>query len=856
MVGDGSAPFGALLRWYRLRAGLSQEALAARARLSARGIIALERGQRTSPRSATLDLLAAALGLGPEERATFVAAARPVRAAGPAVTGAGGGASEAPALTLCPLPDPPTALIGREHEVAAALRLMRAGPSRLLTLTGPGGIGKTRLALAVAVAARDFFPDGVAFVDLAPVHEHAAVAAAIARAVGLRESGAQRASTLLVARLRTRRTLLVLDNFEQVVDAAHQLAGLLAACPFLTLLVTSRIALGLRGEQRFVVPPLALPGPEPSSRSQPESFAAVQFFVERARAVGPEFALDERNAGAVVEVCRRLDGLPLALELAAARVAVLPPAALLDHLGRRLDLPRGPRDLPERQQTLRATLDWSYALLDPAEQQLFARLGVFAGGWTLEAAEAICHPNGALEVLQRMAALMENSLLVRMPAALEPRYGLLETLRDYARERLAALGEEEEVRQRHAMYYLALAEAALPEITGPRPAGPLERLEEEHDNMRVALRWALRTDPYAERTASAGALAYAASPDSGERGAAEAGMQERLEVGLRLAGAMWRFWLLHSHLTEGRRWLEAALAQGGPAAPELRAGALRGAALLAFEQNDLTRSVALCEEAAALYRALGDARGIADIANQLGNAVREQGDYARAKVLYEESLAWCRGADDRLGVAIALNNLGTTARYQGELERAAALYAESLALRRPIADQRGIAMTLRHLGDVAHRRGDPEGARALCLESLDMSQALGDRQGSARTLMVLASIARAQGCPGQARAWYAEGLTLGRSVDDVGLAIRGLEGLAAVATDQGQAIVAARLFGAAAAQRALLGAPLLPPDQADVEREVAVAQRIVPRERFLAAWAEGEALSLEQAISEARRAGG
>jgi predicted ATPase/transcriptional regulator with XRE-family HTH domain len=717
MVGDGSAPFGVLLRWYRLRAGLSQEALAARTQLSARGIIALERGQRTAPRSTTLDLLAVALGLDPRERATFAAAARPGRAATPAVTGAGGGVPAAPAFTPFPLPEPPTELIGREHEVAAALHLLRAGPARLLTLTGPGGIGKTRLALAVAAAARAAFPDGVAFADLAAVHEHAAVAAAIARAVGLREAGAQGGPALLVARLRNRRLLLVLDNFEQVVDAAPQLAELLAACPYLTLLVTSRIALGLRGEQRFTVPPLALPAPAPTSPPQLESFAAVRFFMERARAVRPEFALDEQNAGAVVEVCLRLDGLPLALELAAARVAVLPPAALLDRLGRRLDLLRGGPDLPERQQTLRATLDWSYTLLDPAEQQLFARLGVFAGGWTLEAAEAICHPNGALEVLQGMGALLENSLLVRLSGGAEPRYGFLETLRDYAREQLVALGEDEAVQRRHATYYLALVEAALPEITGPRPVVALERLEEEHDNMRVALRWALRTDPYAERRASAGASARADPSDPGEPVAVtpldEASIQERHEVGLRLAGALWRFWVLHSHLTEGRRWLEAALAQGGPAAPELRAGVLRGAALLVLEHNDLPRSIALCEEAAALYRALGDARGIADIANQLGNAVREQGDYARATALYEESLVWCRGADDRLGVAIALNNLGTTARYQGELERAAALYAESLALRRPFADQRGIAMTLRNLGDVAHRRGDLEGARVV-----------------------------------------------------------------------------------------------------------------------------------------------
>jgi len=467
-----TATFATLLRRYRLAASLSQEALAERARLSTAAIAALERGRRTAPRPDTVALLADALGLAPHECAALVTAAAPRDSTVAAAAAASVPVPELKATTSVPvepheapasappppplaaLPSPPTALIGREREETSVMRLLRPnGGARLVTLTGPGGVGKTRLALAVAAELRDAYPDGVTFVDLSALRDPALVAATVARALGLREEGALGARDLLPAYLRDKRVLLVLDNLEQVVEAAPLVGELVAACPSLAVLATSRVALRVRAEQRFDVPPLAVPGRNHPRVDEVENYAAVRLFVVRARAILPDFDLDAGNATAVAEICRRLDGVPLAIELAAARTALLPPAQLLARLGRRLGvLTGGARDLPARQQTLRATIDWSYALLAEWERALFRRLSVFAGGCTLDAAEAVVTTSHEAadgadgDVFGGMTTLVDHSLLRAMaggvtgsardddPASGEPRFRMLETVREFGLE--------------------------------------------------------------------------------------------------------------------------------------------------------------------------------------------------------------------------------------------------------------------------------------------------------------------------------------------------------------------------------------------------------------------------------------
>jgi len=550
-----SSAFGDLLRQYRVAAGLTQQALAERARVGRRTISDLERGLFHRPRRDTVARLAQALDLSARDRVGFEAAG---------LRWHGSPLSHAP-RTGRPhnLPPQLTGLVGRERDVAVVAALLRRDDGRLLTLTGPPGVGKTRLSLAAAERLLDLFADGVFFVALAPVTDPDQVAPVIAGALGLREEGGRSVGESLRAHLRARHMLLVLDNFEHVATAAVLVVDLLTACPRLTVLVTSRAPLHVRGEQTFAVSPLALPdATHPPPADALTQYSAIELFLQRARAHAPDFELTVANAPAVAAICRHLDGLPLAIELAASRIALLPPQALLARLERRLSLLiAGAHDLPRRQRTLRAAIAWSYDLLAADERALFARLGIFVGGCTLEAAEAVCRAAcGAAgdrrdTELDGLASLMDKSLL-RMAAAGqgEPRFGMLETIREYALERLAARGDEEESRRRHAGYYLALAEAAEPELTGPTQGMWLERLEHEGDNLRAALRW---------------------TRESGE-----------IETGLRLAGALWRFWYTRGYQREGRGWLEGllALAATGPGAPSkaARAKAFNAAGVLAY----------------------------------------------------------------------------------------------------------------------------------------------------------------------------------------------------------------------------------------------------------------------------------
>jgi predicted ATPase/class 3 adenylate cyclase len=601
------------------------------------------------------------------------------------------------------LPAQPTPLVGREREAAAAVALLGRDDVRLLTLTGPGGTGKTRLGLQVAADLLEAFPDGCWFVDLAPLADPALVPSAIASVLGVREEGGRPLAEALADHLRDKALLLVLDNLEQLLPAAAPgIGGLLAACPGLTVLATSRAPLRLRAEREWPVPPLGLPD---RARLPPldrlTQYAAVRLFAERAQAVRPDFAVTTANAPAVAEICWRLDGLPLAIELAAARVKAFPPEALLRRLERRLGaLTGGARDLPLRQQTLRGAIAWSHDLLGEAERVLFRRLAVFAGGATLEAAEAVAGPDGEADVFGALASLVDQSLVRQGegPGALpegEPRFSMLETIREYGLEQLERSGEAEEAHERHATFFLALAEAAEGELGGPAQGAWLGRLEDEHANLRAALGWALEREP---------------------------------GTALRLGGALRGFWEARGHLTEGRGWLERALAGGGGAPAELRAKGLRGAGYLAYRQGDYERAVTQFGEGLALNRALGDRAGIANSLTNLGVVAHRRGEPDRAAALYEEGLGLCRELGDRAGIARSLVNLGAVALDRGEPDRAATLLEESLGLARGLGVGDVVLEGLEGLAAVAARAGRPVAATRL----LGMADALRGRLGLAR----------------------------------------------------------------------------------------------------------------------------
>jgi predicted ATPase len=580
------------------------------------------------------------------------------------------------------LPQQPTPLIGREHEVAEVSALLGRDDLRLLTLTGPGGTGKTRLALQAAAEVLERFPDGVFFVDLAPITDPALVVTTIAQTLGLRESGSEPLEQTLARFLAAKKLLLVLDNLEQVVAAGPSVAALLKPAEALKVLTTSRVPLRLAGEHTYSVSPL----PEDD---------AVSLFVERARAVRQDFEPDE----AVAEICRRLDGLPLALELAAARTRLLSPASILERLEQRLSLlTGGARDLPERQQTLRATLDWSHELLRPQEQRLFARLSVFVGGRTLEAAEEVCNPDGelGLDVLDGFATLVENSLL--LPEEVKsgrPRFRMLETIHEYARQQLEQSGDAETIRSRHADYFLQLAEQAAPELRNARQQDWLDLLEAEHDNLRTALSWVR---------------------DCGD-----------VEHELRLVGALGDFWYVHVHVREGRAWVENALARATPHLPAVRARALTAASYTAMVAGDFGRVTSSAEERIQLCRELDDLHGVAEAICHLGLAASASGDFKRASSLYESSRSLAREAGDRWTVQIATINLADLALRAGDPEQARVEAEAAVALARELGLKVNLAWSLVNLGHAKLLEGGAESI-SVYAESLLISRDIGAKE--------------------------------------------------------------------------------------------------------------------------------
>jgi predicted ATPase/class 3 adenylate cyclase len=609
-----------------------------------------------------------------------------------------------------------TSFVGREEEITEVERLL--SQTRLLTLTGPGGSGKSRLALRVAADLLPQYRDGSCFVDLSPVTDPALVPAAVANALGVPESAERPILDEVKDHLRHRELLQVVDNFEQVAEAGPVIEELLTAAPKLRTMVTSRVVLSLRGEQEYAVPPLHVPDPErlPKDLSALTKVEAVRLFAERALAADPRFALTEQNAPVVAEITARLDGLPLAIELAATRTKVLTPEQILSRLKRRLSiLTSGSRSVPERQRTLRAAIAWSYDLLDPVEQRLFGRLSVFTGGWTFESAEAVCDPEGlGVDALDGLTSLVDKSLIRRAePPGRPSRFLMLETIREFGHEQLEAAGDLEVVRRRHADHFLDLAEEAEPHLTGRDQGAWLDRCDQEHANIRAAMRWAIET---------------------GDAGRAQSA-----------AGALWRFWQQRGHLSEGRRWLAEVLAMpSGQARTASRAKALAGAGGIAW-WSDREAARGFYDEALAIERELGDPARLAEALYNQSFVAAGEHDQESAGRLLEESLALFRQVGDEPGAARALVMLVVPDAMAGAWDRVVARVQESVAIWRRLGDRLNLAFGLIWLAFAHGRAGRPEQARATALEALELFREADDATGMALAFLDLAFLLTLEG---------------------------------------------------------------------------------------------------------------
>jgi len=721
-----------------------------------------------------------------------------------------------------------TPLLGRERELAAVQQMLLDPAVRLVTLTGAGGSGKTRLGLELCRVGAAAFQDRVFFVALGSISDPAMVPATIAEYVGIRETGGR--PFLDVVKNCFRETepapvLLLLDNFEHILAASAIVVELMEACPSLKVLVTSRAALRVYGEQEFPVPPLALPQHE--EMQSIEALAAnpsVRLFTQRAAAMKPDFQLTRENAPAVAEICSRLDGLPLAIELAAARVKMLPLSGILTRLQSRLQfLTAGPLDLPERQQTLRNAIHWSYGLLNDAEQKLLRRLSVFWGGWTLESAEAVCNTKEdiGIDIFDLTSSLVDKSLVqslvrTRGPGAEEPRFRMLETIREYAIERLQQSGEEADTKRAHAAYCMVLAEEGNPELSDTERAAWLARCDTEHDDFRAALDWLFQ--------------------------------RRDLDWGFRFCMALFRFWDMREHSAEGRDRLEHILQLAGFGYPKERAKTCLLLGAFCSGQGDFRAASCFLEQSLSIYQELENTSGIATSLNALGVTARDHGDYIDAKINFEKSLAYWRQIQDPVGTAQCLHNLGNVSKITGDYGRARMALTEAMQIFESFGDQTGVAWALNQLGDVAKEQGDLAAARGLYQRALAAFRNARDPAGAARSLADMGTIACELGEQANAYENFRQSLEIFRDLGQRRGIARVLEGLACVALSKGEPRQALSSAAVAARIRQSVSTPLPTAEQSKLDQQLQKAWRQLGEIEGEKAWAEGSTMALDSAI--------
>ena len=719
------------------------------------------------------------------------------------------------------LPSHPTPLVNRETEMEALHELLLREDVRLVTLTGTGGTGKTRLATELARKITEQFPNGTFLINLAQVTDPRLVVPAIVSALGILENPGKPIEQTLHDYLRAKRMLLLLDNFEQILEAAPAVTALLGACPQVKILVTSREPLHVRGEHELLLPPLAIPNLAHVPKSEELLlYAAVALFVQRAQAVKADFSITTDNAMAIAEICCRLDGLPLALELAAARARVLSPEAILLRLQNRLELLRaGPSDLPTRQQTIRNAIAWSYDMLDARCKEFFASLSVFPASFSLQAAGEVCAKPGRVpqDTLDQVTKLVDKSLLFSSQVKDESRFTMLATIREFAHECLVTSGESAASERRFAGFYLSLAEEAESKLRGREQGDWLAQLDREHDNLRAALHWAIEN--------------------------------KEIRLGLRLASSLWYFWYIRGHWTEGRLWLTRILTLPSADTDPLRAKILRAAGVLASVQDDFSAAQSYLNESLASFRRQGNRQGEALALNSLGLTLINHGELLSGEKLLAQSLALMERLGEKWGMALVLNNQGVAARAKGENDKAIDFHRQSLELFRELEDKRHVARMLINLGIDSRDRAEYDEAARFLVESLSLSRDVGEKIGIAESLSYLGSVARRCGDFEQACGILGESLAMSVELGNKELTAECLSEFAGCALAKGEAERATRLF--AACERLRKAAALqVPPAYREIrERELAEARTLLGEKKFAAEWASGNEMGLEEAVA-------